>query len=98
MVTHGEAEAEPFANDARLAKADAELNAVYSQLLKRLGPTKRDQLREEQRTWIAARDRQAAEAPADAGANPRVARDRVLTQLTEQRTSELRKMLQAAGK
>ena len=98
QVTHGEAEAEPFVDNAQLAKADAELNAVYSQLIKRLSPAKRDQLREEQRTWIVARDHQAAEAPADAGANQRVARDRVLTELTEQRTAELRKMLQAAGK
>ncbi len=97
-ITRGAAGPEPFTDDAHLAKADAQLNAVYAALLKKLAPAKRDPLRDEQRAWIEKRDKQAAETPADAAASARVTRDRALTQLTEQRTAELKKRLDAAGR
>ncbi len=97
-ITRGAAEPEPFSNDARLAKADAELNAVYAALMKKLSASGREQLRDEQRAWIEKRDKQAAETPADAGDSVRVIRDRALTQLTEQRTAELRQRLDAAAR
>lgn len=95
-ITRGPAGPEPFSDNAALAKADAELNAVYAALLKRLGAPKAKQLREEQRAWIAQRDKQAAAAPVEAGDSARILRDRTLTQLTQQRTADLRKMLDSA--
>ena len=95
-ITRGEPGAEPFSDDAHLAKADAELNAAYAALLKQLNAAKKAQLREEQRAWIEKRDKRAAETPADAAASARVLRDRTLTQLTQERTAELRQRLEAA--
>src|SRR6266496_1642015 len=92
-LTPGPLPDDPFSESARLAKADRELNAIYSALLKRLDTSAREKLRSEQRAWLEQRDRQADEAvrsKSDAE-NRRIVRDRVLRQLTEERSTELRK-------
>ena len=92
-LTPGPLPDDPFSESARLAKADRELNAIYSALLKRLDTSAREKLRTEQRAWLEQRDRQADEAvrnKSDAE-NRRIVRDRVLRQLTEERSGELRK-------
>jgi hypothetical protein len=94
-VTPGALPDDPFSESARLAKADRELNAIYSALLKRLKPSAQQTLKTEQRAWLEQRDRQADEAvrnKSDAE-NARIVRDRVLRQLTEERSAELRKRL-----
>jgi hypothetical protein len=92
-LTPGPLPDDPFSESARLAKADRELNAVYSALLKRLNPSKQSALRSEQRGWLEQRDRQADEAvrKKSDSENARIVRDRVLRQLTEERSVELRK-------
>jgi hypothetical protein len=84
---------DPFSESARLAKADRELNAVYSALLRRLNPSAQQTLRTEQRAWVEQRDRQADEAVHNKSdsENARIVRDHLLRQLTEQRSAELRK-------
>jgi hypothetical protein len=92
-ITPGPLPDDPFSESARLAKADRELNAIYSALLKRLDRSAQNELRSEQRAWIEQRDRQADEAVRDKSEteNARIIRDRVLRQLTEERSAELRK-------
>jgi len=92
-LTPGPLPDDPFSESARLAKADRELNAIYAALLKRLNPSKQNALRAEQRSWLEQRDRQADEAVRNKSdsENARIVRDRVLRQLTEERSSELRK-------
>jgi hypothetical protein len=92
-ITPGPLPDDPFSESARLAKADRELNAIYSALLKRLDRSAQNALRSEQRAWIEQRDRQADEAVRDKSEteNARIIRDRVLRQLTEERSAELRK-------
>jgi Lysozyme inhibitor LprI len=84
---------DPFSESARLAKADRELNAIYSELLKRLDRAAQDALRTEQRAWLEQRDRQAEEAVRSKATaeSSRIVRDRVLRELTEERSTELRK-------
>jgi hypothetical protein len=84
---------DPFAESARLAKADRELNAIYAALLKCLNQSKQNALRSEQRGWLEQRDRQADEAVRNKSdsENARIVHDRVLRQLTEERSAELRK-------
>jgi hypothetical protein len=86
---------DPFSESARLAKADRELNAIYSAVLKRLDPSQQNALRTEQRAWVERRDRQADEAVRDKSdsENARIVRDRVLRTLTEERSVELRNQL-----
>ncbi len=92
-LTPGPLPDDPFSESARLAKADRELNAVYSELLKHLDPSAREKLRIEQRAWLEQRDRQADEAVHNKSdsENARIIRDRILRQLTEERSAELRK-------
>jgi len=92
-LTPGPLPDDPFSESARLAKADRELNAVYSALLKRLNPSAQQTLRTEQRAWVEQRDRQADEAVHNKSdsENARIVRDHLLRQLTEQRSAELRK-------
>jgi hypothetical protein len=92
-ITPGPLPDDPFSESARLAKADRELNAIYSALLKRLDRSAQDSLRTEQRAWVEQRDRQADGAVRDKSdtENARIVRDRVLRQLTEGRSAELRK-------
>jgi len=92
-LTPGPLPDDPFSESARLAKADRELNAIYSALLKRLDTSAREKLRTDQRAWLEQRDRQADQAvrnKSDAE-NRRIVRDRALRQLTEERSAELRK-------
>jgi hypothetical protein len=92
-LTPGPLPDDPFSESARLAKADRELNAIYAALLKRLNPSRQNALRAEQRSWLEQRDRQADEAVRNKSGseNARIVRDRVLRQLTEERSTELRK-------
>jgi hypothetical protein len=92
-LTPGPLPNDPFSESARLAKADRELNAVYSALLKRLSPSAQQALRTEQRAWVEQRDRQADEAVRNKSdsENARIVRDHLLRQLTEERSAELRK-------
>jgi Lysozyme inhibitor LprI len=92
-LTPGPLPDDPFSESARLAKADRELNAIYSALLKRLSPSAQNALRTEQRAWLEQRDRLADEAVRNKSdsENARIIRDRVLRQLTEERSGELRK-------
>jgi hypothetical protein len=95
-LTPGPLPDDPFSESARLAKADRELNAIYSALLKRLDTSAREKLRTEQRAWLEQRDRQADEAVRNKNdaENRRIVRDRVLRRLTEERSAELRKTLE----
>jgi lysozyme inhibitor LprI len=92
-ITAGPLPDDPFSESARLAKADRELNAIYAALLKRLDPSAQSALRTEQREWLEQRDRQADDAVRNRAAaeSSRIVRDRVLRQLTEERSAELRK-------
>ena len=92
-LTPGPLPDDPFSESARLAKADRELNAIYSALLKRLDGSAQNALRTEQRAWVEQRDRQADEAVRNKSdsENARIVRDRVLRQLTDERCAELRK-------
>jgi hypothetical protein len=92
-ITPGPLPDDPFSESARLAKADRELNAIYAELLKRLGRSGQNALRTEQREWLEQRDRQADDAVRNKASaeSSRIVRDRVLRQLTEQRSAELRK-------
>jgi hypothetical protein len=92
-LTPGPLPDDPFSESARLAKADRELNAVYSALLKRLNPSAQQALRTEQRAWVEQRDRQADETvhKKSDSENARIVRDHLLRQLTEERSAELQK-------
>jgi hypothetical protein len=98
-LTPGPLPDDPFSESARLAKADRELNAIYSVLLKRLDSSGKNALRTEQRAWVEQRDRQADEVVRNKSdsENARIVRDRVLRQLTEERSLELRKRLGSKG-
>ena len=95
-ITPGPLPEDPFSESARLAKADRELNAIYAALLKRIDRSAQDTLRSEQRAWLEQRDQKADEAvhnKANAESS-RIVRDRILRQLTEERSAELRKRLE----
>jgi uncharacterized protein YecT (DUF1311 family) len=87
---------DPFSESARLAKADRELNAIYSALLKRLDRSEQNALRTAQRAWVEQRNQQADDAvrDRDTAESSRIVRDRILRQLTEERSAELRKRLE----
>lgn len=94
-ITPGPLPEDTFSESAKLAKADRELNAIYSALLKQLAPSAREKLRVEQRNWIESRDNKADEAVRNKSnaENTRIIRDRVLRELTEERVAELKKRL-----
>jgi hypothetical protein len=96
-VVVGSAGEDPFSDDARLAKADRELNTLYRDLLRRLAPVDRESLQNEERAWIEQREKQAADLKTDYYGNNRIARDQILQRLTEERIAELRKRA-AVGK
>jgi uncharacterized protein YecT (DUF1311 family) len=89
---------DPFADAARLAKADRELNALYLDLLKRLKPTDQQALKTDERDWIQQRETEAANVKGDYYDNNRIASDRALQRLTEQRIAELRKRIESLRK
>jgi hypothetical protein len=82
-----------FADDARLAKADSELNTVYNALSRQLDAGARETLKSEQRRWLEQRDKKTVEAATRGVENPRIVRDAILRQLTEERTADLRARL-----
>ena len=84
-----------FADDTRLAKADSELNMVYNALSRQLDIDARETLKREQRRWLEQRDKKAVEAATRGIENPRIVRDAILRQLTEERTADLRARLKA---
>ena len=69
-----------------LAKLDVELSAAYRSLAARLPLAERDQLKSEQRDWLAKRDRQCA---------PYKAWVRCLADMYKERTDEIKKRLSA---
>jgi uncharacterized protein YecT (DUF1311 family) len=89
---------DPFVDDARLAKADRELNALYLELLKRLKPADQQTLKTDERDWIQQREIEAASVKGDYYDNNRIASDRALQSLTEQRIVELRKRIDSLRK
>jgi len=89
---------DPFSDDTRLAKADRELNALYLDLLKRMKPAEREALKIDERNWIEQRERQAADVKGDYYEDNRIASDRVLQRLTEERIIELRKRADSSQK
>jgi uncharacterized protein YecT (DUF1311 family) len=95
-ITPGPLLDDPFSESARLAKTDRELNAIYSALLKRLDRSEQNALRIEQRTWVERRNQEADDAvrKKETAESSRIVRDRILRQLTEQRSAELRKRLE----
>jgi hypothetical protein len=95
-ITPGPLPDDPFSESARLAKADRELNAIYSVLLKRLDRSKQNALRIEQRAWVERRNRQADDAvrTKETAESSRIVRDRILRRLTEERSAEFRKRLE----
>jgi uncharacterized protein YecT (DUF1311 family) len=89
---------DPFADGARLAKADRELNALYLDLLRRLKPTDQQALKTDERDWIQQRETEAANVKGDYYDNNRITSDRALQRLTEQRLAELRKRIESLRK
>jgi uncharacterized protein YecT (DUF1311 family) len=89
---------DPFVDDARLAKADRELNALYLDLLKRLKPADQQALKTDERDWIQQRETEAASVKGGYYDNNRIASDRALQRLTEQRIAELRKRIDSLRK
>ena len=89
---------DPFADGARLAKADRELNALYLDLLKRLKPADKEALKTDERDWIQQRETEAANVKGDYYDNNRISSDRALQRLTEQRIAELRKRIESLRK
>jgi uncharacterized protein YecT (DUF1311 family) len=83
---------------AQYKKADQSLNATYSKVLKDYArdPQFLGKLRQAQRAWVAFRDAHLAarfpkaEKPAEYGSSYPACRCAVLTELTEQRTKELK--------
>ena len=80
--------------DADFRKADAELNAIYAQAKAALDKEGRAKLVTAQRAWLAYRDAQAAlEADsARGGSMAPMLHAMALTELTETRTAQLRKL------
>jgi uncharacterized protein YecT (DUF1311 family) len=86
---------DPITDDPRIVTADKELNAVYTALRNKLDKAGKAKLVAEQRDWIKDRDTKVANLGLDGSGklfidNLRVGRDRLLLQLTKERTEELR--------
>lgn len=78
-------------------EADAELNSVWSELRERRGEGHSwDTILEAQRLWIPFRDAhcEAVAAPYEGGSIQPLIRSSCLTDVTEQRTAQLRDFLQ----
>jgi len=81
---------------ADFVKADAELNKTYEALLKKLPDAEsKDKLKQSQRAWLAFRDAEAAFAADEArgGSMAPTLRYASMTELTEQRTKQLKARL-----
>ena len=75
------------------AQADAELNKTYEALLKKLPDAEgKEKLKQSQRAWLAFRDAEAAFAADEArgGTMAPTLRYATMTELTEQRTKQLK--------
>ncbi|MEI9895578.1 MAG: lysozyme inhibitor LprI family protein [Chthoniobacter sp.] len=86
---------DPAVDDPRLAEADKELNVAYAAVRSKLDAAGKAKLVAEQREWIRQRDLSVAGLSANNAqdspvANPRIAADRLLLQLTKERTAALR--------
>jgi uncharacterized protein YecT (DUF1311 family) len=91
---------DPMASTPGLAKADRELNQVYSQLSQKLDPAQKADLKKEQLAWIDQRDDDAAEALRKSSDDPSAhdphdARNKSLLESTQKRLAELRARLEA---
>jgi len=78
---------------AEFQRTDAELNKTYEGLLKKLPDAEtKEKLRESQRAWLAFRDAEAAFAADEAhgGSMAPTLRYATMTELTEQRTKQLK--------
>lgn len=82
---------DPFKDNPVLAKADGKLNEIYGRLLKRLDATGREALKKEQRAWIARRDADAGHAAEIE--KTEAAKEKVLIDATERRTTELQERM-----
>ena len=81
---------------ADFERADAQLNKTYQSVLAKLRDAESKQkLRETQRAWIASRDAEAARAAkeAEGGSMAPTLRYEAMTHLTQERTKELKAML-----
>jgi uncharacterized protein YecT (DUF1311 family) len=93
-VSSDSARIDPFKRNTALKKADAELNSSYQALLRKLPPTARENLKQEQRIWLKTRNEEAQWAIH--GASSRVedegyerAMEKSLLKSTKTRTAEL---------
>jgi uncharacterized protein YecT (DUF1311 family) len=80
----------------KFQQADAELNKTYEALLKKLPDAEsKEKLKESQRAWLAFRDAEAASAADEArgGSMAPTLRYATMTELTEQRTKQLKARL-----
>ena len=95
---HAQSQAEMNAGArADFLKADAELNQIYEALLKKLPNTvAKEKLKQTQRAWIAFRDAEAAFEADEAGRGTMAAAllYGTKTELTEQRTKQLKSRLE----
>lgn len=94
---HGQTQAEMNAvARADFERADAQLNKTYQSVLAKLRDAESKQkLRETQRAWITSRDAEAARAAkeAEGGSMAPTLRYEAMTHLTQERTKELKAML-----
>ncbi len=77
------------------ARADAELNKTYQEVLAKLPTVETQKLKEAQRAWIASRDAEAARAAkeAEGGSMAPTLRYETMTDLTRKRVTELKAMI-----
>jgi len=80
---------DPFKDMPELAKADHELNLIYSQLSQKLSPKQRAELKQDQLVWIAQRDTDANTALS----NSRDDRNKSLLKSTQDRLKDLQDRL-----
>jgi uncharacterized protein YecT (DUF1311 family) len=89
---------EAVSYDARFLDADRQLNETYSMLRTRLSPTQRDQLKEQQRTWLNRRNEAAqlvnGQAQENSLENPTAVADREVLKLTQARTEQFKQWLE----
>jgi uncharacterized protein YecT (DUF1311 family) len=86
---------------ADFARADAELNKTYQELLTKLRDAESKQkLKETERGWLTSRDSEAARAADQAGGGSMAAtiRYETMTHLTRERIKELEAMLEGAAR
>jgi len=90
---------DPMESVPALAKADHELNQVYSKLYQTLGPAQKADLKKEQLAWIEQRDNDAEGAwhkslDDPSAHDPHDARNKSLLESTQKRLAELKSRLE----